>query len=66
MGYSQFEEDGTDIEDVCETLAMRSKALHAAAKMAEVVMSKNIYPKPGVCKDHPWSIFMKLRDELSQ
>ena len=65
--YDEMQSQGVqDIEDACETVVMRYQALHEIATKAAEVMGKNIYPKPDVSEDHPWSILSRLREELSR
>jgi hypothetical protein len=45
--YEQFEEDGTDIEDVCETLATAYRNLYEAAKEVLVLECSRVNSKGG-------------------
>ena len=44
----------------------RYDRLREAAKEAEKIMAKNVYPKPGVSAGHPWFVLRELRAALSE
>jgi hypothetical protein len=63
IDYEQFEEDGVDIDEICEILASRYQALHEASKMAEMLISKMVDMNIRVDENQS-AILTKLKNEL--